>query len=637
LYDPNVNRRPPQYALLAAAVFALAAALFTATGFLPGRVFLPLDLPRDFGAWKHDPNVRVVVSNKLLSDAILEFRPWDHEARRQLAAGAFPWRNPWAGDGAHLFANPEASLLFPLTWLRVAMGDRGWALNAFLKLFLAGLGMWWLARVATKCDWRSALVAGFVYMTCGYMTVWLLSPHTNVYAMLPWLAASAMTHRRFATFAFAALATAGGHPETLFYGVVAIAIYLWSARWLAWAFLGFALCAVQLVPFAIAASHSDLLAQRLHAASPTRLFAIPATLLPGYLGSPLAGEIDLSALGGENFNERAGGYAGLVALIVVLAAWRHVPRRALIIALAALVLSWHLPLLRVIDKLPGATARLGLVFAFFISMCLGSALDALLCHPERSEGPGGAGGAQALPRRPLATLGVTLILVGVFLALPPAQPLLTRAAREGIALLQHRGYLHLPPAVYEARLARYLAGFAAVALRRIAVPGLCLALLGLARSRALAATAIVIEMVAFAYGYNPAVRAVAPIPLPRDDRFLIAAAPEVYPPNLATLQQLRDLRSYDVLQSRERIAALKIFGYDAERRAFPSPAGLEKLGVRWFLTDRGIVELPNAIPQPLPANVPPAGFPLGLAISAAAVAIESFFATRARHDRNAPG
>lgn len=575
---------------IAAIVFALAAALFTAAGFLPGRVFLPVDLPLDFGAWKHDPNVRVAVSNKLLSDSILEFRPWDHEVRRLVASGQFPWRNVWAGDGQHLFANPEASLLFPLTWLRIAMGDRGWALNAFLKLFLAGLGMWWLARVATKCDWRSALVAGFVYMTCGYMTVWLLSPHTNVYAMLPWLAASAMTKRRVATFAFAALATAGGHPETLCYGVVAIAIYLWSARWLAWAFLGFAFCAVQLVPFAIAASHSDLLAQRLHASSPTRWVAIPATLLPGYLGSPLAGEIDLSALGGENFNERAGGYAGLCALIVVLAAWRNVPRRALIIAIAALILSWHLPLLRVVAKIPGATERLGLVFAFFISMCVAPALESLQ------------------PRRLCMIAGIAVAALGVFLALPIAKPLLTDIARHGIAMLQERRYLHRPSQIYEARLAGYLAGFAAVALRRIAVPGLCVAMLGLGRRAAVAA--IVIEMVVFAYGYNPAVKPAPSIALPHDNRFLITSEFEIFPPNLATLQQVRDARSYDVLRPVERI----------------NP------GIRWIVDYRGIVELPNAEPQPMPANAPPPGVGIGLAISLAALAIEFFL-----HDRHAPG
>src|SRR5439155_3535998 len=184
--------------------------------------------------------------------------------------------------------------------------------------------------------------------------------------------------------------------------------------------------------------------------------------------------------------------------------------------------------------LPGATERLGLVFALFICICLGAAVDEF--RGTRSS-------------RPLATLGVTVGLVGLFLALPAAQPLLTRAARDGIALLQHRGYLHRPPALYEARLAQYLAGFAAVALRRIAVPGVCLALLGFARTRALAATAIVIEMIAFAYGYNPAARPAPSIPLPHDNRFLITSDFEVYPPNLATLEQVRDVRSYDVLRS----------------------------------------------------------------------------------------
>ena len=413
---------------IAAIVFALAAAVFTAAGFLPGRVMIPLDLPRDTAAWKANPDERVVVSNKLLSDPMFAFYTWDREARRQLARGEFPWRNVWAADGAHLFANPEAALLFPLTWIRIALGDRGWALYCFLKLFLAGLGMWWLARVATGCDWRSALVAGLAYMASGYMTVWLLWSHTNIYAMLPGLAASAISLARApsprwaaATIALAALTTAGGHPETLFYGVLGIALFIAITERRLWltatcALIGFALLAVQLVPFAKAAAECDLLAQRRnHPERFARIAAIPATLLPGYLGSPLAGEIDLTPLvphdRGENFNERNSAYAGLAALIVVLAAWRRVPRAALAIAFAALLLSWHLPLLRVVERIPplsfGASSRLSLVFPFFVTMCLGAALDGLSCHPERSEGPGWEGLRAARAPRPLATLGVT--------------------------------------------------------------------------------------------------------------------------------------------------------------------------------------------------------------------------------------
>src|SRR6266498_3371902 len=41
------------------------------------------------------------------------------------------------------------------------------------------------------------------------------------------------------------------------------------------------------------------------------------------------------------------------------------------------------------------------------------------CHPERSEGPGGAGGAQTLPPRSLATLGMTKGGLSTGRAVPP--------------------------------------------------------------------------------------------------------------------------------------------------------------------------------------------------------------------------
>ncbi|HEY6843358.1 MAG TPA: hypothetical protein VI391_04265, partial [Thermoanaerobaculia bacterium] len=341
--------RPPRDStvLYAAIFFAASAALFTARGFLPHRVMLPLDVPRDAGAWKRDPAVRVAVSNRLLSDPVFEYYAWDTEIRRLVANGEFPWRDRYAGDGAQLFANPETSLLFPLTWIRLLLGDYGWAVSLFLKLFFAGFGMWWLARELTGCDWRSALVAGFAYLASGFMTVWLLFPHTNVYAVLPWLAFAVLRGNVPAIIVTSALATAGGHPETLCYGVIALAIFFRPSRKVVIAAAtGFFLCAMQLVPFLIALRGSDLLATRSHRAARVRPFAIPATILPGYLGSPLENEIDLSGIAqpaAENFSERSGGYAGAVALLVVLFAWPRLPgraRRGVIIGTVALMLSW---------------------------------------------------------------------------------------------------------------------------------------------------------------------------------------------------------------------------------------------------------------------------------------------------------
>ena len=331
-----------QWGVAAGVTFALAL-LLTFPGFLPGRVLLPLDHPRDLGAWKADPKSRFEISNKIVSDPIYEYLAWDIEIRRLLAAGEMPWRNQWAGDGAHLYANPETALLFPFTWPRILIGERGWVFMAFLKLWAGGLGMWWFARLLGS-EWRFALAGSAVYAASGYMTMWLLFPHTNVYATLPWLAGCAVMFLRepsrrwaAAVIATATLATAGGHPETLFHGVIGIALFLLlteNRRRLAvvavLAFVGFAMIAVQLVPFAVALSKSDIV--RTRSAAEThhpRLWAAIAQVLPGYLGSPLRGEIDLSGIAqpeSENFNERNAGYAGAITLLVIALAWRRLSR-----------------------------------------------------------------------------------------------------------------------------------------------------------------------------------------------------------------------------------------------------------------------------------------------------------------------
>jgi hypothetical protein len=673
---PNAPSAERRHWLIAVAFFAILAAVLTFTAFLPSRAPLPVDLPRDYAAWKPDPHTRFVISNKDLSDPICEYLSWDHEIRRRIAAGQLPWRNAFAGDGAHLFANPETALLTPLTWPRIVFGDRGWALTIFLKVFLGGLGMWWLAQVLTGCNWRSALMAGVAWATCGFFTVWLLFPHTNVCAVLPWLAAAVLWMLRTpsrrscaAVVVTAALATAGGHPETIFYGVIAIgALLAWQwrdERWpirrvllcLGCAAAGFLLIGVQLVPFGVALRKSHMLAER--AAEPhrsIRLFAIPAQVLPGYLGSPLAGEIDLSGIAepaAENFNERSAGYAGAVALLVLLFAWSGLPRiarRAVVVGAVALLLSWNIPVIRsALHALPlfsvSANARLGFIFAFFAAASLGAALETVARGvPARREGTA------------IAIVAAVALAAALFVATPAARAPLTSAARSGIAALQHRNYLHQPPRVYEERLSRYLAGFQRVVLRRMAMPAACILAAGIAlaitrRRTIVISISIAVEMIAFAYGYNagPLRAETAPIPpaiadvrhLDPDHRFFIAAASEVYPPNLGSIHEVRDVRSYDVLQERLRIDTLRSAGYDPALRAFgdePSAAvqrQLALLGVRYFLTRAavpgaqrvggsappavGVYEMSGATAQPWPLDDPPPGIVAGAAISIVAL------------------
>lgn len=661
--------RRPEWLFAATLTFVLALAL-TFPGLLPGRILLPIDHPRDLGAWKPDPNTRYAVSNRLLSDPVYQFQPWDREVGRLMANGELPWRNRWAGDGAHLFANPQTGLLFPVTWVRLLLGDRGWAVMALLKLWGGALGLWWLARTL-GAEWRVALLGSLAYATSGYMTVWLLHPHTNVFAVLPWLAAAALeflrqpTRRRAAVVIItAALATAGGHPETLFHGVIAIGALLvlirrgraLGATALA-AAIGFLLLAVQIVPFLTALSRSDIVTMREaeRAASP-RPFAIVAQVLPGVLGSPLRGELDLSGAvsSGENFNERSGGYVGAITLLIIIVAWRRLTRAlrvALMIGVVSLIVAWRFPILTdVLQMVPlvrlTANARFALVMVLFGAAALPSAVAAV---------------ATDTPRKRLgvavAVVAALFAIAGLLPGLPVTRDFLSAAARRGIVKLQQRQYLRKSPAYYEQRLETYMTGARSVVLRRVAVPAFFAVVAGVAlmsrRNRAvLLGAAVAGEMIVFAWGYVPAVAAEerAPIPpvirdlraLDPNARFRIAAAPEIYEPNLGTLHHIRDVRSFDELQTHERTERLVAAGYDRRVRAFPSVLtsaqidALARDGVRFYLSRVpspgmrlvggapppavGLYELPGPVSSPFPPNVPPGGLPVGALVSAGALA-----------------
>ena len=642
------------WAYAAGATF-LFAFLMTLPGLVPGRVMLPLDHPRDLAAWKADPNARFAISNKILSDPVYEYYAWDVEVRRLLARGELPWRNRWAADGAHLFANPETVLLFPATWPRLMFGARGWAITLLLKLWLAALGMWWLSTMLTGRA-RLAILAAIAYACCGYATVWLLFPHVNVLAALPWLMATLLRFldrpvrkNAAALIATAALATAGGHPETLFHGVLAIAAFALLSRRvslrtaltaMAAAACGFLLISIQLVPFAYALAKSDIVVTRAgEAHAGFRPFAAAAQILPGFLGSPLRGELDLSGIrqpAAENFNERTAGFIGAIALLLIAIGWKRVEREhriAIAIGMVALLIAWRIPLLRnVVDALPlfsiSANHRVAFVFAFFASATLPAFLAAAAAEPRRKIGIA------------LAVLATIPAIGAVTIALPQSRPALMSTARRGIEHLRASGYLNKPAQVYEERLDGYITGARGTVLRRVALPAFCLALAGIALARrnrrvALLTLAIGGEMIAFSWGYNPAIdeREVARIPPPiaavrqldPANAFLIAAAHHVYDANLGTIHRVRDVRSYDVLQTHERISRLADAGFDRNLRAFPPVLNaqqidaLGKLGVRWYLSPDGLIEIPNAAAIPWPANEPPEGLGIGAVISVLAL------------------
>lgn len=622
-------------------LFLAIALLYTGAGFLPGRTFAPLDLPLDAGAWKSDPAQRVRVSNSLLSDVVVQFIPWDREIRRLIARGEFPWINRFAGEGGPLFANPQTALFSPFTWPRLLLGLDGWALMALLKLIAAALSMYWLAR-ELDIPRPQAVFSAVVFATAGYTIVWLLWPHTNVFALLPALAAAAyrlmkLPELRNAALVilFAALCTAGGHPETLFVGVLGIWIFLiWEAEkrfgLLAvvpssiGAAIGFLLLGIHLAPFFAILSESHAATLRPQLPHPFRAFGALSQLLPGLLGSPLRGELDLTAVvSAESFNHRTGGYIGALVLLAIVLAWRQLTptlRRGLIIGIVALTVSWyppglwpvarHVPLIRMVALEYGV-----ILFVLFGALAAGPALAVLALRSRRKAGLA------------LTILGIVALVGGLIPAVSPAS--IRSAAREGIDTLRARGHLQQSAEVYEQRLDYYLSAAGATAVRRVAIPGLLWVLAGVAMMRRrplLLAIAAAGELLAFGIGYNPAVAMTELPPKPAalasvDTNHLIAAHFEVFPANLGTAYGVRDVVSYDVLNTRSRVEQLMKAGYEPVAHTFnpiltpEQTRELAKLGVRWWIARDGVHELEGAVAVPMPVNAPPRGIVAGAVIS----------------------
>ena len=639
--------------LLSAAV----ALLYAGPALLPGRVFFPADVLRDALAWKRDPSIRVRVSNSLLSDPAVQFDPWNREIGRMLARGEMPWVNRFAGDGAPLFANPQTALFSPFTWPPLLFGLHGWVIAGLLKLIVAALCAYWLAR-ELEVERDQAIVSAIVYMCCGEMIVWLLYPLTNVLALLPGFLAACLRlirepEQRHAALVvvFAALLTAGGHPETLMVGVLtAIAFLIWHCerthKWgvlgampaFVGALFGFLLLAVLVVPFAIITQQSWSAIERPNLVHPFRIFTAISQLLPGILGTPLRGELDLTALPRvEPYSIRVGAYVGALVLLAIIVAWRdlpHVLRRGLKIGAVGLMLSWYppgidhalknVPLIRLLALQYCATP-----FLIFAAIAAGPALYALASRPRKKLG------------LLLAIAGLALLIAGILPALPPMRPTLIAIAHNMIDMLKARGHLQQSTAVYEQRLAYYLAAAGMTALRRIALPGLLWLVAGIALlkgNRQLVIGAALIELITFGLGFNPSVPitdtpatpiAVAQIKQ-RDpgNRWLIAANVEVFPANIAPNYGLRDVVSYDSLTSKSRTEELIAAGYDPVLHTIPaqlSPANLgalARLGVRFVINrDGSVSELPNAISQPMPANARPDGIELGAIISLLALVL----------------
>jgi hypothetical protein len=367
-------------------------------------------------------------SNFLLTDAVEVFHPDLEWARGMIRAGSLPLWDPYVFGGWPVFASQQTALLYPLNWLAFVLPF--WpalGIIAALKVLVAGLGSWWLCRRLGQGR-TAALLAAVTYAVCSCMTIWLEHPHTDIYALIPWLlgAIDLVCARRRARDAGAlaaivGLCLLGGHPESTFIaGLAGIPFALLclagtgdpTARRRGFvllagaAVLGAAAGAVMLVPFVELAGQAPMLARGGGGGLPDASLLTP--FLPDRWGRPDGG---FAVTGPLNYAERTF-YVGVLPLMLAVAGLyrARAGRQLFFVGLlaGALVLAVHVPVVtEAITDAPGLSyidlSRALILASLSLAVLAGFGLERLLGTDRREQ------------RVMLAVAGLVACVPGVWL------------------------------------------------------------------------------------------------------------------------------------------------------------------------------------------------------------------------------
>ncbi|HET9317073.1 MAG TPA: YfhO family protein [Vicinamibacteria bacterium] len=161
-------------------------------------------------------------------DLAMQWHPQVEAFVRSIGAGSWPLWNPYISFGQPLLANPNAQLIYPITWLQLLMPV--WTFYAWyvtVHTVLAGCGMFALGR-NFRLSRGAALAAGLVWVLSGpFLSLVNLWHHLAGAAWLPWATLAAdralrafSIPRALAWGACMALLVVSGSPESVLMGVV---------------------------------------------------------------------------------------------------------------------------------------------------------------------------------------------------------------------------------------------------------------------------------------------------------------------------------------------------------------------------------------------------------------------------------
>jgi hypothetical protein len=568
------------------AAFALPLLVLFGPTLLGGKLLLPLDNLRGSAPFRGlaptEPH-----GNLLQGDLIELVTPSLAADREAYGEGRWPLRNPHVGSGIPagmpLLADPQAQALQPFVLLAAPLPlARAAAVTAFLRVFVALVfSFLWMRRQGL--DQGPALAGSLAYGLGGFLLLWLGWPIANPAALLPLvLYALTLVRQRGGRADVLLLAVGtlalllGGHPETIAYVLAlaaAFALSTPSAVFLRRSALAVLLAAAVAAPALLPAAElmpRSLRASRLRHPAPTATEAGPLEglslrWLPIAAPNAYGNSRYVDYWGLSNTNEDASGFVGTAALLAALltvSARRRFPQERLLLGVAAVCLLLLSPL--------GVESRRVLLLLSFSLVYLAA------CTLQRLRDGD-------LRRWPVVVTAVALglVLVQGTLAHPdPADPNRLAALRFGWLHWQVRFLV----------LATLLLVFAG--RRRWAPP--------------LVAALIAAELLLAHVPANPPMPQRLAFPVTPAIRFLqthpgrMAALGRDFPPNLATLYGLTDVRVYnpmapaDYLRTLEPIT-VRWWGEKPELGRPEHPLW-RRLGVRYLLTAPAAPD--TALPAP---------------------------------------
>jgi hypothetical protein len=192
------------------------------SGAVPGSGHV-LELP----PWSLEPQ-QIGWSNRNLDDIPRQIYPWMLFTREELRSGRWPTWNPYQGGGTPL--NGQAAPASPWTLLFAILPvNLGLLLVPWSRALVAGVGTYALGR-EVGLSAKEATISAVIYELCSVVSCAILFPMGSALALVPWAFLAALKGRPGFVAVVFGLQFVSGHPHTGLQTALLVMVFLLLSR-----------------------------------------------------------------------------------------------------------------------------------------------------------------------------------------------------------------------------------------------------------------------------------------------------------------------------------------------------------------------------------------------------------------------